>query len=349
MVKQYMVKPDMSVREAVNYIDIETKKIICIVDNDEKLLGIFTSGDMRRYALKSGDMSRKISEVMNCKPIVFSSIEEADNAKKHCSLVAYPVIDKDRVLKQIIFPDTKSNKFVISKELEKVPLIIMAGGRGTRLYPYTKVLPKALIPIGDYTISERIINNFVKYGCKEVHFILNYKAGMIKAYFNELEKDYSVDYVEEKLFLGTGGGLKLLQDKISNTFIVSNCDILVNADLECALKIHRENNNKITFICAMKDVIIPYGVIDANEDGKIERIVEKPEYSFLTNTGVYIVEPGIMEMIEENEFIHFPDIARKCIEKGHNVGVFPVSSKAWLDMGQFGEMEQMIKEVEIQN
>jgi NDP-sugar pyrophosphorylase family protein len=103
--------------------------------------------------------------------------------------------------------------------------------------------------------------------------------------------------------------------------------------------------NKITFVCAMKDVVIPYGVINTNEDGKIEEMVEKPELSFLTNTGVYVIEPEVIEELNENEFIHLPDIAKRYMEKGENIGVFPISEKAWFDMGQFSEMENMMKEL----
>lgn len=346
MIKELIVKPDMSVREAVNYVDIEQDKIICIVDSEQKLLGIFTAGDLRRYALTSGDMSEKIGNVMNTKPIVFFDKAEAEKHINNGELVGAPIVDQKGRLIDISLTPTNSN-MIVNHSLKDVPLVMMAGGKGTRLYPYTKVLPKALFPIGNLTISERIINNFMKYGCENVHFILNYKAGMIRAYYQELRKNYKTDFVEEEMFLGTGGGLKLLENQLNSTFIVTNCDILVNADFECALKTHKENKNIMTFVCAMKDLEIPYGVIDTNKNGEVQNIVEKPSVSFLTNTGVYIIEPEIFSFIKENEFIHLPDIARRCMENGFKVGVFPVSNKAWLDMGQFNEMEKMLKELEV--
>jgi len=219
--------------------------------------------------------------------------------------------------------------------------IILAGGKGTRLYPYTKVLPKALIPIGDYTITERIINQFCRYGCNKVFFILNHKANMIEAYFNDIEKKYSIEYIKEKDFLGTGGGLSLLKGKINTTFIVSNCDILVNADLECIYQMHKKQNNKITLVCAMKNIVIPYGTIKTDEDGMIIKMDEKPEISFLTNTGVYFIEPEIIDELD-GQYIDLPDIVKKYLGK-ENVGVFPISEHSWMDMGQFNEMTSMIE------
>ena len=219
----------------------------------------------------------------------------------------------------------------------------MAGGKGTRLYPYTKILPKPLIPIGDVTITERIIDTFRNYGCKEVHMVLNYKANMIKAYMNDVEKDYSVKYVDEDSFLGTGGGLRLLKGTINDTFILSNCDTLLNADYECAYVTHKRNKNVITFIGAMKDMIIPYGVLETNDDGSIAAMKEKPDYSYLINTGVYVIEPEVIDYINEDEVIGLPDLAKRIMADGKRVGVFPISEKAWMDMGQFSEMESMIR------
>ena len=233
----------------------------------------------------------------------------------------------------------------ISDELHDIPVVIMAGGKGTRLQPYTNILPKALIPIGEVTITERIIESFQKYGAKKFYLILNHKANMIKSYFNEVQKNYDLEYIEEKEFLGTGGGLSLLKGKIEGSFFLSNCDILINGDLECICRTHKREKNKITFVCAMKDIVIPYGVIETDNGGKIISIKEKPEFSFLTNTGVYMIESEVIHDLKENEMIHLPDIAKRYIQKGEKVGVFPVSEKAWMDMGQFSEMETMMKQL----
>lgn len=336
-----------SVREAIELIDKNRKKTAFIVDKDCKLLGIFTDGDMRKYLLLNGDLNQPIETAMNKKPVVFYSIEEAEKAMSKEKLIVYPVVDTNNVLKNALFWNQTIEGERLSNELESTPLVMMAGGKGTRLYPYTKILPKPLIPIGDYTISERIIHQFVRYGCQDVWLILNHKANMIKAFYNELDRDYCVQYVDEKKFLGTGGGLSLLRGKIDHTFFVSNCDILINADLECVLRTHKQQGNIITVVCAMKNITIPYGIINLDQKGCIDTMSEKPQYSFLTNTGLYVLEPEVIDDLKDDEFIHLPDIVQRYVESGRKVGVFPISEKAWLDMGQFTEMEAMMKELGI--
>lgn len=345
MMENYLIKPDVNVRSAIQAIDEGKKKVIFIANDSKRLLGIFTDGDMRRYILKNGDLSAPISAAMNPTPITYHSIEEAMEAKKREKMVVYPIVNEEGILINALFWNEPDKNCISSTELAYTPLVIMAGGKGTRIYPYTKILPKPLIPIGDYTISERIINNFRQYGLKKVCFVLNHKASMIKSYYNDLDRDYDVDYVVENKFLGTGGGLSLLKGKIDSTFFVSNCDILINADLECIYRTHKMQKNKITFVCAMKNVIIPYGVIDLDESGRIKRMIEKPSFSFLTNTGLYVLEPEVIERMKEDEFIHLPQLAQQYIDNGENVGVFPISEKSWLDMGELSEMESMMKEL----
>lgn len=347
MIEKYTISPESTVKDTVHLLEHENADCIFITDKNDILLGIFTQGDMRRFMLKSGNMTSRITEAMNKYPVTFASREAAIQESKKGELIVYPVVSPSGRLIDIIF----KRKDVISEKatqsLADIPLVIMAGGMGKRLHPYTKILPKALMPIGDLTITERIINNFTSWGCREVYLILNHKASMIKSYFEELPKNYKIHYVKEEKFLGTGGGLSLLKGLINSTFILSNCDILVNTDFECAVKTHVRDKNIITFIGAMKEMTIPYGVITTNHSGQIDKIEEKPELSFLTNTGVYIIHSRVIKEMNRNEFIHITDIAKKYIEKKEKVGVFPISDKMWLDMGQFSEMESMLKELGI--
>ncbi len=341
MLAEYTVRETDSVHQAIEKIEQTRKRGVLIVDDEMKLLGIFTDGDMRRYILKSGDLSCSICQAMNRTPVVFSTVSEAEKATKTGNMVIYPVVNRQGILTDVLSYDSQKIEQARSEALRKVPLVIMAGGKGTRLYPYTKILPKALMPINDYTISELIIQNFRKYGCRDVYFVLKDKASMIKAYFNEIKKDYKVSYVEEKKFLGTGGGLSLLKGKINSTFIVSNCDILIDDDLECIYKTHVRDKNKITCVCARKKVEVPYGVVQSDGNGRICGISEKPQMSFLVNTGVYVLEPEVLNSIPNGEFIHITEIMQRYIDEGENVSVFPISEETWYDMGQFSEMEEM--------
>ncbi|MDR1695380.1 MAG: CBS domain-containing protein [Endomicrobium sp.] len=341
--RKYFISPDATVRQAIEKIQDNGRKTAFIVDADEKLLGIFTDGDMRRFVLKNGNLQSKVTEAMNPNPIVFkeNQKEELDKQLKERGLLAYPVVNDTGQIIKVVYWDNKEDIIHPSQELpENTAVIIMAGGEGTRLYPYTKILPKPLIPIGELPICTRIINSFKKFNCKNFNLILNHKSNMIKAYYNDTEKDYSLNYFTEKEFLGTAGGLALLKGTIKDTCFVSNCDILIDTDYSCIYKWHKKEKNLISMVCAIKEMQIPYGVIHSTEAGSIKNIKEKPSYSFLVNTGVYLIEPQVIDNLRQ-EFLHMPNLAQQYIKKGLKVGVFPVSSGDWLDMGQLEELENM--------
>ncbi len=343
-----VVQPSTSVREVIKLIDAAGRKVAFITDESGILLGLFTDGDMRRYILRNGDLSEPVEFAMNRKPVVFSVEDNMEDIMHNEKMVVYPIVDEDGKLVGAHYWNDVEKHHHVDNVLKDIPVVIMAGGKGTRLHPYTKILPKPLIPIGEYTISEHIINSFVKYGCHNFHFILNYKRNMIKAYFTDTEKAYEVNFLDENEFLGTGGGLSLLKGHIKGTFFVSNCDIVIDASFSSIYKYHKEQGNKITFICAMKNLTIPYGVVSLDEKGAINEIIEKPSYSFLTNTGLYVLEAEVIDELKENEFIHLPDIAKRLIDRGERVGVYPISEKSWMDMGEFKEMETMLNALGIE-
>lgn len=346
MIDKYLITQDYTVKQAIEKMKTENVKALLVVADDNTILGLFSNGDMREFFLSGGSLIDSITVAMNKSPVLFDSRNAVEAERKHTIRVIYPIVDNEGRVKDVVDYEQDDDK-KRSDYLKDVPLVIMAGGKGTRLYPYTKILPKPLIPIGDCSITERIIESFAKYGVKDVTMILNHKANMIKSYMSDIESDYNIDFVEEDEFLGTAGGLQLVKDRINNTFIVSNCDILIDDDIECVYKTHKAKKNKITMICSMKDMVIPYGVVETNVDGTIRTMKEKPDYSFLINTGVYMVEPEVLDDIKPGEFIHMPDLAQRCIDKGENVGVFPIPEKAWLDMGQLSEMKNMLKSLDL--
>ena len=245
--------------------------------------------------------------------------------------------------------DNLEDKKRYSNQLEDIPVVIMAGGKGTRLHPYTKVLPKPLIPIGEQTILEHIMERFARFGCNNFYLTVNYKKNMIKAYLEDKREEVQINFVEEENFLGTAGSLYLLKKQLKRTFILSNCDILVEADYVDIINYHKTNGYKITMVTSLKNYTIPYGVIKVADGGSISQIVEKPEYNFQVNTGFYVLEPEVIEEIPENEFFHITDLINEYVEKGEKVGVYPVTGNSWLDMGELKEMEAMIHRLKIKD
>lgn len=342
--EEVYIEENKTVLDAMKQIDKNAKKIL-FVHCQGKLLASLTDGDIRRWILKKGDLETSIKDVANYEPI-FLFEQQSDLAiriMKKYGIDAVPILDKEHIIKDIIFLNTFEEENKFDKEL---PIVIMAGGLGTRLSPYTNILPKPLIPIGDYPIVEHIIQRFYNYGCRQFYMIVNYKRNMIKAYFDELEKDYSLEFVIEEKALGTGGGLSLLKDKIQETFILTNCDILIDADLNEAYKQHIKSKESITMVSSLKNFTIPYGVINIGENGAVQSMQEKPNMSFFTNTGCYFVEPEVIENLVYNEPIDFPTIIEQYIKEGKRVGVYPIGENAWLDMGQLNELERMKKKLD---
>jgi len=233
--KKFLVYPDVKVVDALQIIDRNARGIVFVISENEELMGTLTDGDIRRWLIKTGNLEAKVGGIMNKTPkflYVNDTSEYKDFLRKHKIKIA-PILTPDNVVCDIVFDDVE---FVLQnrnkKALVDVPVIIMAGGKGTRLYPYTKVLPKPLIPIGDVPIMERIIDRFRDYGVNNFYATVNYKKNMIKSYFADVITDYSMTYVEEDEPLGTAGSLHLINNTFDQSVIVTNCDILIESDYE---------------------------------------------------------------------------------------------------------------------
>ena len=344
-VKEFLIDEECTMLEAMEQLGKVAKKVL-FISRDGQFVAALTDGDIRRWILKKGNLEAMVKDIANYNPKYLYEKDKAlarDYMKKH-SIEALPILNQENNIDSIaLWNDEEEIK---PKRTLNAPIVIMAGGLGKRLYPYTKILPKPLIPIGEIPIVEHIMNRFHQHGSNHFYLVVNYKKNMIKAYFNEIEKGYKVNYVDEDQPLGTGGGLSLLKGRINSTFILSNCDILIEEDYVKIYKFHKKENNFITMVCSLKNIKIPYGVIDISETGEIEGIREKPELSFFINTGMYVVEPQVIEELKDNKVIGFPDIVEKYKEDGKKIGVYPISENSWLDMGQLGEMKEMKRRLE---
>lgn len=337
--RELCIDRNSSIRDAMRQMGAASKQILFLVEG-ERLTASLTDGDIRRYLLAGGTMDGTADTAGNHTPKTASNRKEALELLQSFHWIAIPVVDQEGRLLDIVLNEDRLEQPLPSLNL---PVVIMAGGKGTRLEPYTKILPKPLIPVGDLPIIEHIMGRFTPYDCRAFHIIVNYKKQLMKAYFSESEHNYDIHWYDEDKPLGTGGGLSLLKGKVTQTFFLTNCDILLLADYADMLRFHREQGNAVTMVCARKHVTIPYGVIEAGETGDILSMREKPEFSFLTNTGMYIVEPEVLEDIQEDVPIGFPTIMEQQKAKGRKIGAYAVSEDDWLDMGQLEELEIMRK------
>ena len=344
-IENNLISLDATLMDALNSLEEIKPKVLFATDKEGRLAASVTDGDIRRAILSGVALDAGIAEFARKDPFCIKEGEngesfDPDSMKliRKRDLTAVPVIDGEGRIVRIV---TDFSPKRVHREKIDVPVVINAGGKGTRLYPYTKILPKPLIPVEDIPISERIVRSFMDSGCTEFHMIVNYRKEMIKAFYAENEHDYHIIFHDEQKPLGTGGGLKLIEDEISGTFIMTNCDILIMEDLSEILRHHRSEGNSVTMVCSLKNYEVPYGIVNINDKGEIESFDEKPNMSFLTNTGYYVLEKEVFDYIGHEEKVGMPDIIERMRKGGLKVGVFPIGEHTWLDMGQFETMEEM--------
>lgn len=342
--QKYLGTEDMSVVEAMQKIDMNSKGIIYIADERGKLLGSLTDGDIRRWLIKTADLNGRASDMMfrNVRFLFKDDYKKAKELIRQWAINSIPIVDSDyRILDLIIEEEIPEETTQKVRSLKGTPVIVMAGGKGTRLYPYTKILPKPLIPIGDIPILERIFQAFYEYGADEFYITVNYRKEMIRSYFNEQKLPYTLHYVDEDKPLGTAGGIGSIKEQFQDTVIVTNCDTLIEADYTKMIEHHKNSGNGMTVISSLKNTVIPYGVIHSQEDGIISSIKEKPKLSYFINTGMYIVNPECLLQIPKGTFFHMTDLANRLMSQEVQVGMYPISENSFLDMGEFEEMKKM--------
>jgi len=335
-----LIAPSDNVRSAMEKLDKSGSKILFVADSEKKIMGSISDGDIRRFVLSGGKVEENVVKAanQNCYCLnVDEAISEDFFEKKKITCV--PVVDKRKRIVFFWFSDSTAT-FPIRKKID-LPVVIQAGGFGTRLYPYTQILPKALVPIGEKPITELIIDSFLEYGCTEFFMIVNHKKNMIKSYFAEIEKNYSLTFIDEDTPLGTAGGLSLLKGKINKPFFLTNCDTLIDVEYSDVYKMHNEKNAVATVVSAMKNYVVPYGVMNINKSGGIQRFIEKPSHDYIVNTGLYLMNQEIIEGMTPNQRISVPEVLQNNMNQGRVVAVYPVTENCWNDMGQPDELKKM--------
>lgn len=351
-INDMICNPNLTIIDAMELIDKNARGLLFVVDKEQKLIGCISDGDIRRSIIKSWDLNTLVGNAMKCPPLFLHRQEIGMTEcfmEEHC-ITAVPIIDENMHIVDIVFRNDYQCKIKRkNKQLDNVPVIIMAGGEGTRLYPYTKILPKPLIPIGQTPIVERIINCFCEYGIRKFYMVINYKKEMIKSYFHDINPKYEVVFIEESKPLGTCGGISLIKEEIDRPVFVTNSDTLILTDYEKAYDFHLKSKNDITIISALKNIIVPYGVLCVDNKGKFCAIDEKPRFSHFINTGMYIINHSILNKIPYNSFFHMTNLIQKVSNEGGTIGSYPISEDSFLDMGEFGEMRRMEEKLHIIN
>lgn len=344
-IKDRIISPSSSLLDAMKLMDEAQVKMLFVISGDH-FEGIVTIGDIQRAIIKHVSLDSPLSAIVEKDKEYASPSESMESIREKMIILraeCMPVVDARGDLVDVYFW-TDLFKYEEHHHREKIdlPVVIMAGGKGTRLKPLTNVIPKPLIPVGEKTILEIIMDQFESIGCHKFYISVNYKADMMKYYLGQLEHKYDIEFFMEDKPLGTIGSVSLLKDKIKTPFFVSNCDSVNEQDYRDVYDYHVENRNDLTLVTMVKSFKIPYGVIETGEDGLMTALTEKPELTFQVNTGVYILNPSCINEIPEGQFFHITHLMEKIKSRGGRVGCFPVSAQSWKDMGEWKEYLKMI-------
>jgi dTDP-glucose pyrophosphorylase len=352
IIDQYLVKAGTSLKLAMKQLDSTHRKILFLIDEERQLLGSLSDGDIRRWILAEGALDADIINVCNKNPFSVRAGYDDEALKKEILKKKYsavPVLDANTTVIDILFWDKISGDSKIATEYKAidVEVIIMAGGQGTRLEPFTNVLPKPLIPIADKTIIEIIIEKFLDYKINHFHVSVNHKAKIIKAYFEELSPDYSIEFIEEKMPLGTIGALSLMKGRFNKPVLITNCDIIIDTNYADFVEFHQKNNFDISLVASVMHYKIPYGICEIGNGGNMTDFKEKPEFSFLASTGMYLINPEIIRLIPQNTLYHITNLMQQVRDQGGIVGVYPISEDSWLDTGEWHEYKKTLEKFKI--
>ncbi len=336
-IEDIIVKESTSILEVLQIIDKSSKQLAIVVDENKKLLGTISDGDIRRALLNNISLNESVKDIYFKTPTIATinhSKEEIINICRMKKIHQIPIVDNYGNLIGLEILDE-----LISKENKPNKVVLMVGGLGTRLRPLTKNTPKPMLKVGDKPILQTIVEKFAEYGYTNIIMCVNYKSHIIQDYFKDGRKfGVNIEYILEKQRMGTAGALSLLKEKPTEPFFVMNGDLLTNVNFEHLHDYHNVNNSLGTMCVREYDFQVPYGVVNI-ENSKILSIEEKPIHKFFVSAGIYMLSPDVLEYIPKSQFYDMPTLFEKLINEKQNAISFPLR-EYWLDIGQIDEYKK---------
>jgi len=337
-----LIKPTHSLGKGVKVLQKYGLRIALVVDNNNKLLGTLTDGDIRRALISGMTMSVKIADVMNKRPItakITDSKEYILSLMSDMSLLHIPILDNNNTICGL-----ETLQRLTEKPSHDNPVFLLAGGLGTRLHPLTENTPKPLLKVGNKPILETIINQFIGNGFKNFYISTYFKSESIKEYFKDgALQGINIEYVHEETPLGTAGSLGLVPETLPDLpIIIMNADLLTKIDFNHLLDFH--NTNKATATMCVKEYFfqVPYGVVEIDKF-KVKGITEKPVHKFFVNAGIYILNKDLVDKIDGKTYLDMPVFLEK--ELGSDgVNAFPIH-EYWLDIGHIKEYKKANQDI----
>jgi dTDP-glucose pyrophosphorylase len=342
--RELLVSPDVALLEAMDRLTRGSAKIVFVVDTDDVLVGTLTDGDIRRAILAGHELSGSIRGAYNPDPACVRQGGYTPRELRQLFQERYvdvvPIVDAaHRVVDHVTWHEAFEEP-PDAGDIAGVPVVIMAGGMGTRLQPFTHVLPKPLLPIDGKPVIDHIMDRFRAAGATEFCLTLNHKARILRAYLEDAPDPEGVTFVQEASPLGTAGPLRLLAGRFTAPVVVTNCDVLVSIDYRALLDFHAKSRCDLTLVASVRSFRLPYGTCDIAADGTLQGIEEKQELTRLVNTGLYVIDPGLFPGIPADRHYDMNTFIDDLKASGRRVAVFPVSAEAWVDVGQWDEYQQ---------
>lgn len=337
-----LIEKHYTIKQVLKVLDDTAKGIVLVTDEEKRLLGTITDGDIRRALLEGKTLENTIEEIMktNC---VFSSVHKSKEELKELmikrAIRQLPLVDDDNKVIDMV----TINDLLLPRGKENT-VVIMAGGLGTRLKNLTKEIPKPMLNVGDKPIIHHIIDNFKKYGYNKIVISLNYKAEIIENYFQDgFPFGVKINYVRERERLGTAGGIKLAGSYLDCPFFVVNGDIYTNMNMQDMMAFHLENAFDITVAVRKYSYDVPYGVLKV-EGNEVKTLEEKPTVSYLINGGIYCLNPKVLKHIPKGEYFEITELINTCINNKLRVGSYEILDY-WMDIGKLEDYHRVNEEI----
>ena len=349
VLSELIISDSTSLMNAMRKMDKIGRKLLIVADGSS-FISLISLGDIQRAIIKNIDLNSAVSIIsreINVVGNLGHSKDEIRQMMVNMRAEFLPIIDSNGNIVRVYF----WNDFFDTQSIpNKVPLtnkvVIMAGGLGTRVRPFTNVIPKPLLPVNGRSFLEEIIYRFAFYSIKDFYISVNYKADLIKFYMNGLNLPFNINFFTEETPRGTIGGVAGLKGRFNEAFFVSNCDILIDTDYSDILKYHKSNKCDITLVAAVLTDKSEYGTLTTGEMGELLSLEEKPQINYKINTGMYLIEPNLIDLIPEEGVFHVTDLIKFVQNRGGKVGVFPVSERSWTDYGTLSSyLNNSIKEI----
>lgn len=334
-----IIKHDAPAINAVKIIDASNGKIALIIDESGKLIGSVTDGDIRRGLLKDLSLDMVVSLFMHSLPTAMpaTSTRQQILDMMHALVIKQiPLVSDDG---KIIGLTTQDLLQGMTHVLRNNPVIIMAGGKGKRLLPITKDIPKSMVEVGGRPILELIIQRFRVHGFHRFYIAINHLGNIIEDYFKDGESlGCEIKYLREEQELGTAGALSLLDKNITDDLIIINGDILSSINFNDVLDTHLAKGSMATICARIHRMEVPYGVLRLQDDGLVENIIEKPVYENLISAGIYAIKPAALAYVPKNIFTDMPNLLMTLMQAGNKVGIYSLHEE-WVDIGRPEDLE----------